>query len=262
MKYLPYFCIVLILILLVLVALLWLKPDPDPKLAIVAIEREVSEEALKAKGMDPELLQELKNGGVDPRFLLLLVEAEDENRHYYIGPLSELSKEALQTEYRAGKEYLDQALDHRGLEPAAINKLSMEELKDIYDSHRQKVWRYWDKFNLIETRHKYDARMKALAQSSIFSYEGDGKIRVSIPRDRMSSEQKEYLQLIEAHRELVRRGISGIKTKIVVQSDPEAVKITCFQDLVSHGIRGGDSIQFVIDRKIGKRIGRVTGGGD
>ena len=255
MRYLPYFLIVLVLILVIFAGLLWLKPDPDPKLAIVAIEREVSEEALKAKGMDPELLQELKNGGVDPRFLLLLVEAEDENRHYYIGPLSELSKEALQTEYRAGKEYLDQALDHRGLEPAAINKLSMEELKDIYDAHRQKVWRYWDKFSKVTFK-----KMMELAKASIFTYAGEGKVEVSIPPERMTSEQKEHLKLIEAHIEWAKKGSYGsYETKIIVQSTPDAAKITYFE-LPPPGWLStvGRLSQFVIDRKMGKLIGGLA----
>ena len=375
MRYLPYFVIISILILLVFAGLLWLKPEPDPKLAIIAIEREISEEKLKAKGLKPELLQELKDEALDLRIVELLVEKREallpdakakmealqvekdrivrrlksqargtwtesriwkwfmdrrtspdfkaamealpqvekdryaqEMKSEDIGPwilnppslkmlldrietdrLSDseeyddayalvsseewmtarkwrearssyeslkesLTKKDVKWRYDPYKRQLDRALDHRGLKPAAIDELSMEELKDIYDAHQRKVRRYAAKFNLVEPRHKYDARMKALAQSSIFSYEGDGKVSISIPHEEMTPEQKEHLGMIHRYIDSAEKG--RYETKIIVEADdPEIWRISYVQ-ILPVASRDSDAllVQFVIERKKGRKF--------
>ena len=278
MRYLPYLLIVLVLILLVLVGMLWLKPDPDPKAAIIAIERELSEEALKEKGMKADVLQALKDEAVDPRILKLALDdleirlAEDPDAEEMMKNALTNKSTAKSLYYNPYKGDLEEAFDYRGLKPDAID-VSTEELKRIHDAHRRKVRRYWGKFSkgtfnkqnelqkatgkrrreLLDQLMVAYEEMKSMAKASIFSYEDDGKVRVSIPYERMSSEQREHLKLIKEHIEYARKG--HYETKISVQSNDEAVKIAYVQ-ILPETVRGRSYlVQFVIERNTGKRLG-------
>ena len=257
MKYLPYFVIILILILLVFAALLWLKPDSMSSL--IALEREVSEEALKAKGMKVDVLQELKKKDLDPRILKLALDvlASDYTPEYAEKTLEEVlvDGEVANRVYQHFEWNLGRALEYNDMDLNAIDKLSMEELKDIHDVHQQKVRRYWAKFSKLT----YEM-MEDLAESSIFTYESDAKVSVSIPHEEMTPKQREHLKLIKEYIKDARKG--HYETKIIVRSTPDAAQITYFQFL-PRGSRGGSSrpSQFVIDRKTDNRIGGVIIGG-
>ena len=323
MRYLPYFLIVSVLILLVFAGLLWLKPASDPRLAIVAAEREVSEEVLKREGMKPELLEELKDEGVDARILKILLEeldaglpdakaeleaskpekdrivrglksrildprilkllldhAEtgdsdtDEGWDVYYDLLSgkerklirqwrearfryknikknikDLLTDKKEAKWRYGFHYkddLDRALDYRGLNPDAIDELSMEELEAIHAAYQRKARRYRAKFSR-------DSINDELAESSIFTYEGDGKVRVSIPHEEMTPKQREHLKLIKAHIKFARKG--HFETRIIVQSDEEAVLITYYDKLPKWTLGAAVLGGFIIEHKTGKLVG-------
>ena len=158
------------------------------------------------------------------------------------------------------RRYFEQALYVKGLDSSAIDKLSIEELQEIYDWYQREVMRYYSKFPLRVN--------DKVAEASIFTYEGDGKVRVSIPPERMTTEQKEHLELIEKYIGKAFEGVygDGAETKIIVESDPEAWKINYYQlltvEYLKRGYRGPDFLgAVVIDRKTGKVVAR-GGGGD
>ena len=249
MKYLPYFLIVLLVIVLVF-AVLKLTTGRD-RGKRKAVEAKISKAILEEMGMKVEKMEDLEEQGVNLR--LLAIEAElDDNRRRQI--LKESTKESTEYLVKFLYEYIlgkfERALALEGLDPGAIDELSNEELREIYESFQRKARRYCNKFSC-------DSITDEVTEASIFTYEDDGKLSLSISRAEMNSEQREHLKLLERHLEKHLERVKGIHSsfgnpvKIIVHSDEEAVRIT-YDEKVPDGILTGDFImQFIIDRETG-----------